>query len=498
VRIPFPERVSLPGVAIYAAALFLVQQLEGTALYFSAGCVSFILIAALAFNIAGGLARTAGAYIFFYSLLVVIIGVTYKAFLGEPGQSNLIDPRTDILVYVGGITGMLIAAFISKRFRRDTPLLKNVLPESAMYRASVGCIAFGIAGGFGLAMLGEAGLKLFTAFVQLNQLVPLGIIIGVVYEIRRSKGTRSLNIPVILGGAYVFGFYGLLSFSKQGLLTPVLCWLLPVCALRYRLSMLQIMSVCFGMFLIFYFLVPYSQYGRRFAVEGQGIPERIDLSAHLLSDPMELRHSYEEDPGLPGYYNTAQGFFDRLQFVSVDDGLVNITDKGKVFGLSPIPLTFLNAIPHIIWPNKPVVNLGNLYAHEVGSMNPEDYSTGISFSPTAEAYHMDRWVGIFVVGPLLWIMFFVVFDGLLGDLRSTPWGLLALTMLSHTAPEGGLNGTIVLVTFGVEILLFCAYFAKLVAPYFAIAFIGPTKAPEPTLQPNPIRRPSALSTTTES
>src|SRR5205085_9190829 len=106
VRIPFPERVSLPGVAVFAAGLFLVQQLEGTALYFSAGCVAFILIAALGFNLAGGLSRTAGAYIFFYSLLVLIVGVTYKAYLGEPGQSNLAVPKTDIKVYLGGISGM--------------------------------------------------------------------------------------------------------------------------------------------------------------------------------------------------------------------------------------------------------------------------------------------------------------------------------------------------------------------------------------------------------
>ena len=44
-------------------------MLEGTALYFSAGCVVFILIAAFAFNTAGGLTRASGAYVFLYSVL---------------------------------------------------------------------------------------------------------------------------------------------------------------------------------------------------------------------------------------------------------------------------------------------------------------------------------------------------------------------------------------------------------------------------------------------
>ena len=53
-RIPFPERVPLNRVAIFAGVLFAVQRFQGTALYFSAGCVAFILIAAFAFNAAGG------------------------------------------------------------------------------------------------------------------------------------------------------------------------------------------------------------------------------------------------------------------------------------------------------------------------------------------------------------------------------------------------------------------------------------------------------------
>jgi hypothetical protein len=486
-------------VAIFASALVLIQRWEGSATYFSAGCFAFILIAAVAFNLGGGLTRAAGAYIFFYSLLVFIIGVTYKAFLGEPAQSNLQDPRTDILVYVGGISGLLLAAFFSRKRVLRTPLLQNVLRESLMYRASVGCIAFGIFGVSGLAMLGEAGFRLVTAFVQLNQLIPVGIIIGVTYEIRRSGGTRSMNMPVLLGCVYVFGFYGLLSFSKQGMFLPLLCWLLPACALRYRLSTLQIATSLCGLFVIFYFLVPYCQYGRRFLVEGESVPDRFMLSMNLLSDPYELRRNYEADPTVAGYYNTGQGFWDRLQFISVDDGLINVTDKGKVFGLSPIPITFINVIPHVLWANKPGVNFGNLYAHEIGFMNPYDYSTGISFSPTAEAYHMAKWVGILIVAPMLWLMLFVVFDNLVGDLRQTPWGLLAIALISHTAPEGQLNGTIVLVTFGVETLVFCAFFAKWVAPYLAVAVMGPPKHPEPVFStpPNPIRRRRVLTTGTE-
>jgi hypothetical protein len=160
VRIPFPERIPINRVAIFAVVLFVIQWLEGTALYFSIGCAVFILIAAFAFNAGGGLTRAAGAYVISYAVMAVILGICYKAFLGEPAQSNLLDPRTDIEAYVASIAGMYAAVIVSRRLSRKTGLLQNVLKESRMYRASLGCIAFGIAGGFAIALLGESAAKL--------------------------------------------------------------------------------------------------------------------------------------------------------------------------------------------------------------------------------------------------------------------------------------------------------------------------------------------------
>ena len=485
-RLPFPERIPIDRVAIFAVVLFVIQQFEGTALYFSAGCVAFILIATLAFNTAGGLTRASGAYIFFFSTLVVIVGVCYKAFLGEPAQSNLTDPRGDIEVYVAGITGMYLAALISRRLTRKTGLLQGLLQDSEMYRSSAGCIAFGIMGGTALALLGQTGQQLETAFLQLNQLIPLGMIVGAGYEIRRSGGTRSVNLPVLVGGLYFFLFYGILNFSKQGTFSPLFCWLVPVCALRYRLSNLQMASCLVGVFIMFHYLAPYSQYGRSLIDSSMTTSQKLDVSVRLLEHPEKTRQAYfesaQEIKGLDAYYNTSQGFWDRLQFISADDALNNITDQGSVFGLRPLLFALYNAVPHIIWPNKPTMNAGYTYAHEISgqAIDADDPGIGIAFSATAEAYHMDQWRGVLLIAPLVWLLFFVVFDSLLGDLRTTPWGLLALVMISHTAPEGGLTGVIYLLSFGIEILLFCALFAKWVAPFVALAVLGPERKPLPS------------------
>ena len=453
----------------------MVQWIEGTDLYFRFGCAVFILVATFAFNTAGGLTRASGVYVFFYSTLVVIIGVCYKAFIGEPAQSNLRDPHTTIAVYVGGITAMLATVIVSSRFRRKTGLLENLLKDSRMYRASVGCMAFGVFGGSIAALLGP---RVASAFTQLNDLVPLGIMIGVMYEIRRSGGTRTINFPILLAGIYYFLFFGVLGFSKEGMLLPLVSWFFPVCALRFRLSALQAGGVLVAGFIIFYYLVPYSQYGRSQIQEGQSQAQRSAIALKLFEHLDQTRQIYEETGSLGGlneYYNTPQGFWDRLQFISVDDRLIDLTDQGHVFGTLPLKAELLNAIPHVFWPDKPLNNFGNIYAHELGALSSDDFSTGISFSPTAEAYHMDTWVGVLVIAPLIWFLFFVVYDSLFGDLRASPWGLLVIAMLSHTASEAALTGVIHLLTFGAEVLIFCAIFAAWVAPILAIPILGPER-----------------------
>jgi hypothetical protein len=479
VRIPFPERVPLNRVAIFAGALFAVQMYQGTAFYFSVGCAAFILIAAFAFNAAGGLTRSSGAYVFFYSLLVVIIGLCYKAYLGEPADSNLLVPQTDIAAYVGSIAAMFGAVLISRRLSRRSGLMQNLLKESGMYRASIGCIVFGIFGVSLIGLLGEEGAKIGTAFNQINQLFSLGIIIGVMYQIRHTHGARSINLPTAFSIVFVFINSGLFGFSKQGMLLPLVCWALPVCAMRYRLTFLQMGSCIFAVFVIFHYLTPYADYGRNFRGDAQTFSQKVDLSVRLLEHPEQTRQKYLDsmvgEGG--GYYNSPQGFWDRLQFISVDDGLINLTDHGHVFGLWPIKATFLNAIPHVIWPNKPPINLGNNYMHEIigQPMNEGDTTTGISFSATGEAYHWAKWFGIFAVAPLIWLLLFVVLDSLIGDIRSSPWGLLVLALLSHTAPEGMLSGAIAFLTFGLEAVIFCALFATFVAPLFAVAVLGPDR-----------------------
>ena len=121
-------------VALFATTLVVVQQLDRTDRFFSFCSFGFVILAGMTFNIAGGFTTPSGGYVFFYAMLAVIVGLTWKAVLGEPGQSNLFEPRLTIEVFLGGMFAMLLSVILSRRLTRNARCLA-ISPISAISRA---------------------------------------------------------------------------------------------------------------------------------------------------------------------------------------------------------------------------------------------------------------------------------------------------------------------------------------------------------------------------
>jgi hypothetical protein len=475
VRLPFPVNIPLPRVVCFAALLFGVQLLQKTEPQFAICSFLFVVIAGITFNMAGGFSRTSGAYVFFYSVLAVIMGLCWKAVLGEPADSNLTTPILTIRVFLGGITAMLIAVMISKKLTLRRPLLGSLVTDANMQNATVGCMVTGLVVSGILSFVPHEGGSLLSAVAQVNRFLPMALILGVIHQIHRTGGKRSVSVPVLISGGAIF-LGGLLGFSKEGMFMPLACWLVAACSQHYRFSRFQLVGLAFLVIFMFRYLVPYSQYGRNY--RGDTLSDQIKLTTDMLTnletvrseDAQNSEDTYSESTV---YFNTPQGFMDRLQMISVDDALIDVTQKNGTFGLAPIIMGFENLVPHVLWPNKPNVFFGNVYAHEVGGLPEDDFTTGISFSPSGEAFHLEGWLGIFIVAPLLWILLFTVFDSLCGDTRASPWGLLMAAYFAHAAPEGMLGGIIYAlgyVNFG---LVVAALSAAYVMPIFGSLIKGP-------------------------
>lgn len=476
-RLPFPERIPLFYAAMFAVVLCFVQIWEGTPLQFSLCCFLFIVVATIAFNVAGGFTRPSGSYIFAYAILGVIVGLCWKAIIGEPADSNLAVPQLTIEVFLGGICSMLAAAYISRKLTTKKAFLGAMLEPRRMLNATMGCMLIGI-----LVMVLTMAFPpkdgtILSALQQVDRFLPMALIIGVIYQIRKTGGRSTINLPVLLSFSILF-VHGVLGFTKEGMFTPFFCWLVAACSMRYRISLIQILCGLFIGLFLFQYLVPYSQYGRNYATGSYS--QNAAKSISLLSELGQVRKDYQEQEAATRaeqqvhYFNQPQGFFDRLQMLSMDDALINVTEQGHVFGLSPVWAGFANLVPRVFWPNKPRLYYGDLYADEIGGIISEsDTTTGISFSPTGEAFHTARWFGVFLVAPILWIMLFTLFDSLCGDVRQAPWGLLVIPVFSHTAPEGGLGGVIYLLGYGAIAVLFAALVASYVMPIVGTLIAGP-------------------------
>jgi hypothetical protein len=466
----------MKAVFWFATILCAIQQVQKTNPLFSLGCFFFILVAGLAFNVARGFRFPTGSYVFFYSMLTVIVGICWKAFLGEPADTNLLEPVLTISVYLVGICMMLVAVFLSRKLVTKHAVLERMITDTNMQTATVGCMVTGY-----LIILVENSIpggtgSVISAVNQVNRFLPLAMLLGVINSIRRSGGTRSVNLPVLISGAGLL-MMGLLGFSKEGIITPFICWIIAASSQRYRLSRRQIVVGIIGAILIIRYLVPYSQYGREFRAET--FSGNVGVSLSFLSDLGYVREQYlaEEADRVEqenlAYFNTPQGFFDRLQELSIDDALIHHTVQYGPIGIYPIIFGFENLVPHFIWKDKPTILYGNVYAHEIGLLAEEDTTTGVSFSPTAEAYHLATWTGLLLVAPAIWIMLFALFDSLCGDITKSPWGLLVMLLYSHIAPEAGISGLIYSFGYTTIAIVLAAVFGAYVMPVIGTFFIGP-------------------------
>lgn len=488
-RLPFPTRIPLTGALFFAVGMLLLQQLEHTNFAFSVLFFVFIILSVLAFNLAGGFSRASGAYVFWFALLVPIVGCVWKALLGEPAHSNLQSPLTTMGAYAGSMLMILAAVFLSGKITRHTRGLSHLVRahEVNLGLASIGCLVAHQLISWGNQIFPGGSGSLISILNQENIFLPIAALLATVHAIQVSGGRRSVNLVSLIAMVTTFVSGGLLLYSKQGMFTPVVCWLAAACSQRFRLRLGHVIFLAVFCLFSAYELVPLSQVGRALAPDTATLGDRALLTTDLLTHPTRLRTEYREksDPGESAlriaYFDTPQGGVDRMTMFPIDDALITYTLAGHYIGYGPVAFDFLNWVPHFLLPNKEqlaIPGTGNFYAHEMGALlNNEDTTTGISFSPTAEAFHLDGWIGIFMLMPFIWTLLFVTTDIVCGDLRQSPFGLMAIVAFAHVAPESLISGLTFFIWNGNLAITLATVFCAFFAPVLGTLLVGSKSTP---------------------
>lgn len=472
-RITLPQRVPVGKAFLFTCLLFLVELVEGTAPFYAVLVFCYFMLSVFAFNLAGGFTRPSGAYVFYYSTLVAGVGTVYKAILGQAADTHLQTPNLVMGVYVATVAVLLCSVFLTRRVVNTRDGIAGVLqiPKLDFNTSALGCVVMVILLNFAFQTFGGFAALLLHGIALVNYFLPLSILLGTIAAVKSSGGRRStspLTIAVLVYSTYT----GLLVFGKQAMFTPFVCWVLGMAWSRFQLRPRHLITIVLFIVVAQGWMVPLANVGREELPMGTH-GDAVEIVEYYIQHPLELRETNRErQAGYLGmdiwYYGTPQGLFDRLTMLPNDAQLISYTADGHYFGYLPLIAAFENWVPHIIAPHKleGVWVGGNRYAHELGQLADEDMTTGISFSPSGEAFHMDGFRSVLFAQPLVFFILFVTVDFVCGDLRAQPWGLLPLLLFAHLAPEQLLSGSVNYTWLGNVGTIFAICVCGYVAPVF--------------------------------
>jgi len=495
-RLSLPERVPVSKVMIFSTILALVQLYQGTGYAFVLLFYAFTVGSAFAFNVAGGFSRVIGAYIFWFAMLVPIIGVFWKSVLGEAADTNLKAPLLTMTCYTASMAMLALVSVITARvdlrpvgFSANAPALDYKL-------ASLGCLVFWVLVYQVFGFLGGSFPGLFSILRQIDFFRHLAIILGTIAVIQESGGKRSMNMVNFIAMMWMT-WDGMLIASKQGMMTSFVCWLVAATYMRLKLTpiriffMLVVATLCFTLFSQMSQARTKMQdnfdYGDRAAVVFDEIIHYSDL-VQFNKDATNPDISSDAHH----YYNSQQNILiARLSMMSPDDAFFNYASTAPHIGIDSVINSYQALVPNFLLSTKKVGHgMGNHYAHEIGGyLAAEDNTTGISFSPVPEAYHLAGWLGIFFLLPGIWLLLFFSIDFVCGDLKKAPWALLVIVYLAHAAPESLIDGLVYITGYMNFALAMAIFFCTRFAPILGTLFAGTSLPNTPVAAVAPRRRP---------
>jgi hypothetical protein len=478
-RLSLPERVPIQKMFIFAACVAGIEQYQGTNFLFSLLFFGFIMASAVAFNLAGGFSRVVGAYIFWFALLVPGFGVVWKSVLGEPADSNLRAPLLTISAYMVSMVVLALVAILTAKIDLRRVGFSATAPKVDYTLAGMGCLAFWVLLSFANEFFGGIIPGFFSALRQIDIFRPLAIVLSTIGVIRATKGRRSVNVVTMLA-MFSLIWDGLLGASKQMMMTPLVCWMVAATYMKLRLNFSRTLCIGLGALVSFTIFSQLSQardlmtdnysYDDRVAVVFYELTHYNAVVAHNkeaeVEDLTQLSHHY--------YDSNQNSLVGRLSMISPDDAFFNYALTAPNTGLESVWITFQNLVPNFMLSKKKVgLGAGNIYAHEIGGyLAPDDDSTGISFSPIPEAYHLIGWAGIVFLMPAIWLLLFFSIDFVCGDLKNAPWALMVIVYFAHAAPESLISGLIYYMGYGNFGMLVSILFCTRLAPVFGALFYG--------------------------
>ena len=438
-RIPCPISLPLIQVFLFLCALLSLQLVEGTDPYFAVLMMMAQVFGVMAFNALGGMSHVAGSFCLFSLLANVTVPEIAHSIVGQPGDFRLLASLKVAAVCAIFYASFYAAARFLVLLPHPRPFLDRVnfsLSElrALSWIAAILFVSLQFVAASAEVKNGSALAALLHFYPVLD---PLSVILATYVCLKTTQGRSAMNweLAVILAAATVPGFLGA---SKEGMLTPMFCWLIVCGTFGYRFTRPQVAVLAGLLGVVWFFVYPYSQDARDAVRGAPSFSERISTIVAYFRDPSDFANAADPiDPTENEYGRSAArlNIVQRFSLLKANGMLVNSDDHEGFTGIDRYLPAFLEIIPHFLWPDRPDPISSNELGHKAGfRLQRSDTTTGIAIASPALFYDIGGWLALPVYTFLGFELFFYALRCMVGKAAQSVWGLM---LIGGTAMNAG-------------------------------------------------------------
>jgi hypothetical protein len=398
------------------------------------------MFAVNAFNHMGGMTHMAGAFCFFAILPTVTVPELTHLFFGQPGDFNLVHPLTTAGVCAVFFGCVMVAARMISLMSHPVAVLEHIkFSISELRIISIFACVVAISITIRILTLTQP-VRDGSLLAALNHFSPLLIAISVMmatYVRMATTGGRSVMNWFVAFLLILAIVPGLLSASKEGMLTPLLCWFLVVAASRHRFSPFGILGIATVLFVAWTFVYPFSQNARSSVRGAENLSEKVDLIVGFFRDPSQFPDSISnsENSSEFGVSTSKVSIIARYSVLPSIDMLIGADQKLGYTSIDRYAPVLVSIVPHALWPNRPAPLTSNELGHKAGfQMEAGDTTTGIAIGSPALFFDLGGWLALIVFTLLCFMIFFLFTVRVVGNSSTGIWGLVL------TGIEGNIAG----------------------------------------------------------
>jgi len=430
-RIPFPKTIPLRPLLVILTIILCIQLIEGTDPAFAVLMLVAQLAAAITFNHLGGMTHMAGAFCLFAILPAVTVPEISHLFLGQSGDFKMVHPLTTAGVCAVFFVCVMISGLLVSSMSHPVAFLDHIRFSILELRivSALSCV-FAIYIAFEMLTL-KTPVEDGSLQAALNHFYPLLLAISIMMatyvRIATTDGESVMNwyIAFLLILAIV---PGIMSASKEGMLTPLLCWIVVVASSRHRFSWFGILGLAAGLYVVLIFVYPFSQNARFLVRTAATLSERTSIIIEFIRDPSQFPDFISEESGESSGFGPSSSKVNIIARYSVLQSIDMLIDADQRLGYTSIERytpVLVSVVPHAIWPNRPAPITSNELGHKAGfAMDANDTTTGIAIGSPALFFDLGGWLALIVYTLLSFTIFFLVTVRIVGSSFGSIWGLV--------------------------------------------------------------------------